>query len=182
MFAKNVLIPLAQGFEELEAVSIIDVLRRGKIGVRISSIEEREIIGAHGIKLIAESDFADEVVENYDAIVLPGGTEGAKRLYAYTPLATALMSFATEGRIIAAICASPALVLAELGLLEKTKATCYPCFKSHIKNFVDEKVVVDANIITSQGPGTAIAFALKLIELLSDKDNEQEVRGAMLYS
>ncbi|HXW60429.1 MAG TPA: DJ-1 family glyoxalase III [Myxococcota bacterium] len=180
MFNINVLIPLAPGFEELEAVSIIDILRRAKIGVRISSIEERDVAGAHGIKIIADSDFADEVVEDYDAIVLPGGTEGAKRLYSYTPLKTALMSFASEGRVIAAICASPALVFAELGLLDKRRATCYPCFKSHLKDYVDEAVVVDQNIITSQGPGTAIAFSLKLVEILADLKIAQEIKEGML--
>lgn len=178
----NVLIPLASGFEELEAVSIIDVLRRAKIGVRVSSIEEREVAGAHGLKILSDSLFQDEIVEDYDAIILPGGTEGAKRLFAYTPVATALMSFCSDNRIVAAICASPALVLAELGLLDKKKATCYPCFKAHLKHYVDKDVVVDENLITSQGPGTALNFAFKLVEILSDEKTAEEVKSGMLLS
>lgn len=180
MFNTNVLLPLASGFEELEAVSIIDILRRAHIGVRVSSIEEREVMGANGIKIVCDSMFPDEVIEDYDALVLPGGTEGAKRLFAYTPVATALMTFARENRIIASICASPALVFAELGLLDKKRATCYPAFKAHLKHYVDEAVVVDGNVITSQGPGTAAPFGFKLIEILKDKASAEEIQAAML--
>lgn len=180
MFKTNILVPLAGGFEEIEAVSIIDVLRRASFGVRVCSIEEREVSGAHNIKLLADSLFFDEVVQDYDAIVLPGGTEGARRFFAYTPLTNALKEFAADNRTIAAICASPALVLAELGLLDKKKAVCYPSFKDHLKNYVDEPVVVDGNIITSQGPGTALLFALKLVEILADKKTASEIKAGML--
>jgi 4-methyl-5(b-hydroxyethyl)-thiazole monophosphate biosynthesis len=180
MLKKNVLIPIANGIEELEAVTIIDVLRRANLGVRVTSIEERTIIGANSIKIVADSDFIDEVIEDYDAIVLPGGTEGAKRFAAYKPLEDALKKLTKNQSIVAAICASPALVLAHLGILDHVKATSYPSFKHNIKNYVDEKVVVDGHIITSQGPGTALAFAFKLVDILVGEEVTQKVKKGML--
>jgi 4-methyl-5(b-hydroxyethyl)-thiazole monophosphate biosynthesis len=180
MYNKNILVPLAEGFEEVEAVSIIDVLRRANLGVRVCSIEEKEVSGAHSIKILADSVFRDEVIEDYDAIVLPGGTNAAKQFFDYGPLTHALKIFEREGRTIAAICASPALVFAELGLLEHKKATCYPSFKSHLKNYVDEPVVKDGCIITSQGPGTALTFALKLVEVLADAKTATSIRNGIL--
>lgn len=180
MLNKNVLVPIATGVEELECITIIDVLRRAGVGVRVCSIEEREVVGAHGIKIIADSLFLDEVVEDYDAIVLPGGTAGAERFYDYTSLIQALTSFVKTGQLVGAICASPALVLARAGLLDDVKATCYPEYKSKLKHFSNEKVILDANIITSQGPGTALAFALRLAEILAGPKKAQEVKTAML--
>jgi len=180
MLNKNILVPVASGVEELECVTIIDVLRRADVGVRVCSIEEREIIGANGIKIIADSLFLDEVVEDYDAIILPGGSVSAERFYDYSELIQALTSFVKTGQLVGAICASPALVLARVGLLDDAKATCYPEYKSKLKHYSHDKVVVDSNIITSQGPGTALAFALKLAEILAGPKKAQEVKAAML--
>lgn len=180
MLEKNILLAVANGIEELEAVTIIDVLRRANVGVRIASIEEREICGANGIKIIADSEFSDEVIENYDAIVLPGGSEGAKRFQNYPPLINALKGFMQKGQLIAAICASPALVFAHHGLLDSKKATCYPSFRDQIKNFVNERLVIDHNVVTSQGPGTALLFALSLARLLSDEKTANAVKNSML--
>lgn len=182
MLKKNVLVPIANGVEEIEAVTIIDVLRRAGLEVRVSSIEEREITGANGIKIVADSDFIDEVLGDYDAIVLPGGTEGAQRFLAFVALNDALKRFLKAGNLVGAICASPAVVLAGLGLLDGKKATAYPSFKHMIKNYVDERVVVDGNIITSQGPGTALAFALKIAEILVGEKQASAVRAGMLVS
>lgn len=180
MLKKNVLVPIANGIEEIEATTIIDVLRRAGLTVRVSSIEDREVTGANGIKIVADSDFIDEVLEDYDAIVLPGGTEGAERFVAYPALRDALKNFNRRQNMVAAICASPALVLAKLGLLDGKKATCYPSFKQHINNFVNEKVVVDAHVVTSQGPGTALSFAFKLAEILAGSKVANEVKEGML--
>lgn len=180
MLNKNVLVPIANGIEEIEAVTIIDVLRRAELAVRVTSIEERQITGANGIKLVADSDFLDEVLEDYDAIVLPGGTEGAKRFAAHGGLGYAIKSFHDNENIIAAICASPALVLAPIGVLDLKKATCYPFFKDHIPNYVDEVVVVDGHVVTSQGPGTAMNFALRLAEILAGQKIASSVKAAML--
>lgn len=180
MLAKNILVPIASGIEEIEAVTIIDILRRAGVSVRVSTVEAREVTGANGIKIVADSDFIDEVLEDYDGIVVPGGTEGAKKFAAFSPLGDALKKFCKTNNLVAAICASPALVLASQGLLDERKATCYPAFKSHLKNHVDEKVVVDGNIITSQGPGTAFPFALKIAEILVGKSTADKVAEGTL--
>lgn len=180
MLNKNVLVAIATGIEELECISIIDVLRRAGVGVRVSSIEEREITSAHGLKIVADSQFIDEVVEDYDGIILPGGTQGAERFFEYSPLTQALESFAKGGLLVAAICASPALVLAPLGILDNKKATCYPSFKSKLKHYSNDAVVVDGNVVTSQGPGTALAFAFKLAEILIGPEKAKSVKSDML--
>jgi 4-methyl-5(b-hydroxyethyl)-thiazole monophosphate biosynthesis len=180
MLSKNILVPVANGIEELECVTIIDVLRRAGLAVRVSSIENREITGANGIKIIADSEFIDEVIEDYDAIILPGGTEGAEHFYDYTPLVQALTSFASTNKLIGAICASPALVLARAGLLDSKRATCYPALKAKLKHYSTDAVIVDGNIITSQGPGTALTFALKLAEILAGAKIAQDIKAAML--
>jgi 4-methyl-5(b-hydroxyethyl)-thiazole monophosphate biosynthesis len=180
MLTKNVLVPIANGIEEIEVVTIIDVLRRGGLSVRVSSIEEREITGANGIKIVADSDFIDEALDDYDAIVLPGGTEGAEYFFAFAPLGNAIKRFVKEERLVGAICASPAIVLAGLNLLDDKKATSYPSFKHLIKNYIDEKVVVDKNIVTSQGPGTALLFALKLLEIMAGTGIYNKVKSGML--
>ena len=182
MLNKSVLVPISSGIEEVEAVTIIDVLRRALLNVRVSTIEEREISGANGIKLVADSAFIDEALEDYDAIVLPGGTEGAERFSAFAPLTDALKSFADSGQLVGAICASPALVLSKIGLLDNKRATSYPSFKQHIKNYVDERVVVDGQIVTSQGPGTAFLFALRLVSLLVNDKAADDVAKGMLVS
>lgn len=180
MLNKNILLPIANGIEEIEAVTIIDILRRAQVSVRVSSIEGRQITGANGIKLVADSDFIDEAIEDYDAIILPGGTEGAKHFAEYSPLKEALIKFNKDKKLVAAICASPALVLAKFGLLDNKKATSYPSFKQHIKNYVNERVVIDGNIVTSQGPGTALGFSLKLAQILMGEKIAQEVAAGVL--
>lgn len=180
MLSKNILVPIADGIEEIEAVTIINVLRRAGLSVRVSSIEDREVTGANGIKIMADSIYLDEVVEDYDAIILPGGTNGARLFAAYGPLGKALKTFAQSNKLVAAICASPAVVLAKTGILDNKKATCYPALKEEIPNYVDEKVVKDQNIITSQGPATALAFALALAQELAGCDVADKVKAGML--
>lgn len=179
---KNILVPVVSGIEELEAVTIIDTLRRAGQAVRVTSLEEREVNGANGIKILADSLYIDEVIEDYDAIILPGGTEGARLFAAHGPLVKALKTFAKDGKLVAAICASPALVLAPNGILDDKKATCYPSFKDKLKNYVDQKVVEDDNIVTSQGPGTALHFALALAKRLAGQKVADEVKNGMLAS
>lgn len=177
---KNVLIPIASGVEEIEAVTAIDVLRRGDLWVRVCSIEERQITCAHGVKILADSNFMDETIEDYDAIVLPGGSKAADAFYSYAPLITALKTFQKQNKLIGAICASPAIVLAQHGFLDHIKATAYPSLKDYIKNYSSETVVYNDNIVTSQGPGTAIDFALKILEILAGKEKALTVAKAIL--
>jgi 4-methyl-5(b-hydroxyethyl)-thiazole monophosphate biosynthesis len=180
MLKKNILVPIASGIEELECVTIIDVLRRACLDVRVCSIEEREITGAHGIKIVADSLFLDEDFQNYDALILPGGSEGAERFYECSSLVQELGNFVKTGRLVGAICASPALVLARAGLLDNVKATCYPAYQAKIPRYAREKVVVDGNIVTSEGPGTALDFSLKLVEILAGPKTRDEVKAALL--
>lgn len=180
MQKKNVLVAIANGIEELEAVTIIDVLRRAQIGVRVSSIEAREIIGANGIKITADSEFIDEVLEDYDGIILPGGSLGAERFYAHSALTDAIKRFDSQKQLVAAICASPATVLAPIGILNSKKATCYPSFKEKLAHYVNEPVVIDGTTVTSQGPGTALRFAFTLVDILAGAQKTQEVKTAML--
>lgn len=176
----NVLVAIADGCEELETVTIIDVLRRASLSVRVSSIMDRQITCALNTKIVADSDFMDEVLEDYDAIVLPGGTKGAENFAEYSLLIDELKNFLKEGKLIAAICASPALVFAPNGFLSDKKATCYPALKSHIAHYVDQPVVVDGNVITGQGPASALPFALALVEKLAGLAQVKEVKTGML--
>jgi len=179
--AKNILVPVADGIEELEAITIIDILRRAGVHTRVSSIGEKMVIAANEVKITADSKFSDENIDDFYGIVLPGGTRGAENFSKNINLTDALKKFAKNQKLVAAICASPALVLEKCGILEGKKATCYPYFKDKIKNFVDDPVVVDGNIVTSQGPGTALLFALKLVEILTDIETATKIRKDILF-
>lgn len=178
--SKNVLVAIADGTEELEAVTIIDVLRRAKADVTVASVGSRKITASRGVKLVADVVISDCVGKVYDLIALPGGMPGAENLRDSNELTEILKVQASSGKLYAAICASPAVVLKHHGLLQNKKATCYPTLASALDNAVDSKVVVDGNCITSQGPATALHFSLKLVELLFGKEKAQQVAQAML--
>jgi len=180
MMSKKVLVAIADGTEELEAVTIIDVLRRAEADVTVASVGDIQITASRGVKLVADAVISDCVGSVYDLIVLPGGMPGAEHLRDSKELTEMLKEQAASGRLYAAICASPAVVLKPHGLLGNKKATCYPSLLSELDNPEQAKVVVDGNCITSQGPGTALEFSLKLIELLFDKQKSRQVAKAML--
>jgi protein deglycase len=179
---KTVLVPIADGTEELEAVTIIDVLRRAGAQVTVASVNDWQITASRNTKLTADALIADCAGQTYDLIALPGGMPGAEHLRDSDALIALLRQQRDAGRLYAAICASPAVVFQPHGLLTGRRATCYPDFQSKLDpaNVVDEPVVVDGQCVTSQGPGTALNFALKLVELLFDADQAQKVAGAML--
>lgn len=164
---KRVLVPLAEGFEELEAVTIIDILRRAGVEVVIASLSASPVTGAHGIRLAADKPLAALLEQDFDMIALPGGMPGAEHLKKDPRIADIARRLAAKGRPVAAICAAP-MVLAAAGLLDGRRATSYPGFlKDAAKTSVtDEAVVVDGGVITSRGPGTALDFALQLVETL----------------
>jgi len=178
--SKTVLVVIADGTEELEAVTIIDVLRRAKADVTVASVGNKQVTASRGVNLVADVAISDCVGNTYDLIALPGGMPGAEHLRDSSQLTDMLKAQAASGRLYAAICASPAIALKPHGLLKDKKATCYPSLLSELENAKQEKVVVDANCITSQGPATALEFALKLTELLFDKQKSHEVAKAML--
>lgn len=179
--AKKVLVPIADGIEELEAVTIIDVLRRAGADVTVSSVSQLQIVASRGVKLTADSLIADCLDQTYDLIALPGGLPGAEHLRDSQELTTLLKAQAASPRLFAAICASPAVVLQHHGLLEDSQATCYPSLLSNLTNAKKgTDVVIDGNCITSRGPGTALGFALKLVELLFSRQKSEEIANAML--
>ncbi len=177
---KKVLVPIADGTEELEAVTIIDILRRAEIDVTVASVGAEQITASRGVKIVADSLIADCVNETYDLIVLPGGLPGADNLRDSTELTQMLKDQAASDRLYAAICASPACVLKAHNLLDDKKATCYPSMQSQLPTPQTDNVVVDGNCITSQGPATAMEFALKLVELLIGPDIANEIAKALL--
>jgi 4-methyl-5(b-hydroxyethyl)-thiazole monophosphate biosynthesis len=180
MMSKKVLVAIADGIEELEAVTIIDVLRRAKADVTVVSVGLKKVAASRGVKLEADALISDCADNLYDLIVLPGGMPGAENLRDSKELTTLLKAQAQSPRYYAAICASPAVVLQHHGLLLNKKATCYPSMLAELENSIDEKVIVDGNCITSQGPGTALQFALKLVELLFGKEKSDEIAKATL--
>ncbi|MHC4762795.1 MAG: DJ-1 family glyoxalase III [Planctomycetota bacterium] len=178
--SKKVLVPVADGTEELEAVTIIDCLRRAGADVTVASVDKSQITAGRGVRLVADTLISNCTKEIYDLIALPGGMPGAEHLRDSGELAELLKAQAKSGRFYAAICASPAVVLRHHGLLNGKRATCYPSLFSELDDSDDAKVVVDGNCITSQGPATALPFALKLIEILFDKEKADEVANSML--
>ncbi len=182
--SKKVLIIIAEGFEEIEVVSPIDVLRRAEVEVTTAGLGSNEITGAHvmAVKTDTVLDCYDDVP---DVILLPGGMPGAENLAASAKVKDLIRSISSNGGFVAAICASPALVLSPLGILEGKSATCYPTMETNFSpevKFSKERVVQDGNIITSRGPGTALEFALKVAENLVGKEKADMVAEQMLFS
>ncbi len=178
--SKKVLVPIADGTEELEAVAIIDCLRRVGADVRVASVQNLQITTSRKIKITADCLLKDCVNEAFDLIALPGGMPGAEHLRDCKELVEMLKKQKESGRFYAAICASPAVVLEHHGLLADKKATCYPGMGGKLKVLLNQRVVVDGNCITSQGPGTALEFALKLVEVLFGAEKSKELAKAMI--
>ncbi len=177
------LVPLAHGSESLETVTLVNVLRRASIAVTVASIETETLINAtRDIRLLADAAFTDIEGVDFDAIVLPGGEQGARRLGEYAPLIEILRRQRLAHRWYGAICAAPALALSPNGLLDGKQATCYPSFKDRLLHYVDRPVVIDGHCITSQGPATAMAFALTWVEKLSDPERRKSVAAGMLLA
>jgi len=180
--AKTAIVVLAEGFEEIEAVTPADVLHRAGVEVELVGLEAETVTGAHGITV--EADRLLGALEEVDAIILPGGLPGAENLAASGKLASVLHAQADSGKLVAAICASPACVLAAHGLLDDRHATCYPGFEDRFDESTTaetDDVVKDGNILTSRGPGTAFAFALALARELAGAAAADELAKGMLY-
>jgi protein deglycase len=178
----NVLVPVADGSESLETVAIVNVLRRAEVGVTLASIGgSRTVSATRGITLTADATFEEVADREFDAIVLPGGEAGARALGAHAALIENLQAQRRAHRWYGGICAAPALALAPHGLLDGKQATCYPAFRDALLHFVNQPVVVDGHCITSQGPATAIAFGLALVEALCGSLKRKQVGAAMLH-
>lgn len=176
----TVLVPLAQGCEELEAVTIIDLLRRAEINVIVAGLEAGPVTASRGVVLMPDTTLDAVLDQSFDLIVLPGGLGGAQRLEADQRIAALLRRQAEQGRYVGAICAAP-MVLASAGLLNAREATAYPgVLDGHPEIKLSSAAVVrDGTFITSRGPGTAMDFALNLIELLSSRERRNTVEAAL---
>ena len=173
---------LAPGFEEVEAVTPIDFLRRAGIDVDVLGVGATAVRGARGVTISADGA-AEGVSDLYDAIVFPGGMPGAANLAASGEIGRLIVSHFEAGKLVAAICASPAVVLSPSGILSGKRATCYPGFEDRLSSdtrFTEARVAVDGNLITSRGPGTAAEFAIEVIRYLAGDEAAREVHRQTL--
>jgi len=179
----KVLVPLAQGCEELEAVTIVDLLRRAKIEVITAGLDKQTVTASRGVKLVPDTDLDSALKQDYEMIVLPGGLPGADHLDNDPRIRALLKKMAGNNKYTAAICAAPK-ALASAGVLDGKKATSYPGFLDDMNlpgtKITNEAVVVDGKVITSRGPGTAMDFALTLIETLLGKQKRNEVEAGLV--
>lgn len=184
MTKPKVLVPIADGSEEIETVTIVDTLVRGGASVTVASVTHNLTVQcSRGVKITADCSIDSCSSTQYDLIVLPGGMPGAEHLSQSHALVHLLQNQSRHGGYIGAICAAPAIVLAKHHLLDGKHATCYPAerFISKIGHFVpDQRVVTDGHIITSQGPGTAMDFAIQLVQILFGEEKAQSVKKELL--
>ena len=177
----TVLVPLATGFEEIEAVTVIDILRRGGVSVRVAGVDALAVTGAHAITVQCDALLAETDVKTLDGIMLPGGMPGTRNLLKNSFLRELIIQLDREELLLAAICAAP-IVLHAAGVLKGKKATSYPGFNKEMADAVYsvDPVVADGNIITSRAAGTAVPFALRVLEQLAGRDTAQEVKKAII--
>lgn len=181
MTTPRVLVAIADGSEDIETVAIIDVLRRAQFDVTVASVMPQcQITAARGTRIVADSLLSECLTQTFDAIALPGGLPGANHLRDCIPLIELLRQQKKAGRVFAAICASPAVVFSHHGLDEGHTTTAHPGFTQALRDFKDARVVIDGNCITSQGPGTAIEFALAIVETLAGRALADQVATPMV--
>lgn len=175
---------LADGFEEIEALATVDVMRRAGMNVIMVSVGDDALVhGTHGVPVVADALLGDVDLGGAEWLILPGGMPGASNLAACKPLCDALVAQASKGAGVAAICASPSIVLGPLGLLEGKEAVCYPGMEQGmgaVKAVSSELVAVDGNIITGKGPAAACAFALAIVSRSVGEAVASEVAQSML--
>jgi 4-methyl-5(b-hydroxyethyl)-thiazole monophosphate biosynthesis len=177
----KVLVPLAQGCEELEAVTVIDLLRRAEITVVTAGLDTNPVTASRKTVLVPDTDLDTALMDDYDMVVLPGGLPGSDYLDNDSRIKELLIKMTNSEKFTAAICAAPK-VLSNAGLLDGKRATCYPTVLETNKktNITGESVVIDGKVVTSRGPGTAMDFALSLIEVLIGKEKRDEVETGLV--
>lgn len=183
MSGDKILVPLLEGFEEIEAVTIIDVLRRAELPVVTASDRAGPVRGSHGIEVSADVALADVELADLRAVVLPGGMPGSANLAKHERVQSLLVGAQAAGKHTCAICAAP-MALAAAGVHQGKRYTCYPGFNQGIEGgtFSEDRVVVDGTVITSRGPGTALEFALTLVRELRGEQVEKQLESRMLVN
>ena len=175
----KVLFPITNGFEEIEAATTLDVLRRAGIETVTAGMPSSMLIGSRGLHIKTDRKFEDVKNQDFDALVLVGGDPGYKNLQQSQDLLKTILDYDEKKKTIAAICAAPT-VLAKAGILANRAATVYPGMERDIPRPRNKKTVVDGNIITSQGPGTAIEFALTIVQVLKGEEISKKVRRSLI--
>ena len=175
--SKRALLVLADGFEEIEAFAPFDILKRAGVDVLLTGLSAKEIKSARGAKILTDT-ILDEKDLSFDAVIFPGGSTGAENLSKSEKAKNLIRKMHEDGKIIAAICASPAVVLEPTGILKGKKVTGYP---GTLKDSAEDAVCVDGNIVTSKGPGTAHLFGFKLAEILAGKEKAEQVKKSTLF-
>jgi 4-methyl-5(b-hydroxyethyl)-thiazole monophosphate biosynthesis len=178
------LIFLGTGYEEVEMLTVVDMLRRADISIDMVSITgAREVTSSHKVTITADKLLEEVDFSAADMLILPGGIPGTPNLRSCETLCRQLKTFATNGKWVAAVCAAPT-ILGELEILKGKKATCYPSFSDKLAtgDYVKQPVVVDGHVITSRGMGTCIEFAGAIIEALKDKATADAVKQAIIYN
>lgn len=173
----KIAILIAEGFEEIETSATYDILKRAGIDVVTAGLQPDEIAGSRGLKIVTDTTLDKLNVSNLDGVVIPGGYPGYVNLGKSTIVLDLLRQMASGGKYLASICAGP-LVLEQAGVIKGKKVTCFPGMEGALKTacYIPQRVVEDGNIITSQGPGTALEFALKLAERWAGKDTAEKLR------
>lgn len=177
----KVLLPLAAGCEEIEAVTVIDILRRAGIEVITAGLAPGPVRASRGTVLVPDITLGEALQSGYDMIVLPGGMPGSEHLKNDARIIAIMKNMAAAGKFVTAICAAP-MALHAAGLLEGKRATSFPGVLDRLPgthHYLNDAVVVDGNIVTSRGPGTAMDFALTLVELLAGKTKRAEVEAPL---
>ena len=182
---KKVYVFLADGFEDVEALIPVDVLRRGGLDVTTVSVadDSQVVESAHGVQIVADALFNDCDFADADLLLLPGGMPGAQNLYEHGGVRQAVLSQHEAGRRVAAICAAPAVVLSQIGVLDGRRATCYPGFEQLLTkaSYTGDLVTVDGNVITAEGPAAAFPFAYELLSQIVSKEVATQVAEGMRY-
>ena len=176
---KKILVVIAPGFEEIETITIVDILRRAGARVTLGATDKGILKGSRGIK-VEPDEFLDNILKNdFDLICLPGGQPGTDNLKNDERIEKILKRMQQEDKYIAAICAAPT-VLEKAGILKDKSITCHPSIKSKFNSYLQDRVVVDGKLITSQSPGTAMEFSLKLVEILFGSERLKKVNDGVL--
>lgn len=174
----------APGYEEIEALTVVDILRRASVDVDMVSItDEKKVTGSHNITVEMDKLFNEADFENADVLVLPGGMPGTKNLEAFEPLMDKVDDFYNKGKYVAAICAAPS-IFGHRGILKGKKACSYPSFESHLEgaDVTDAPAVADTNVITGRGMGTAISFALTILEALEGREKAAAIKESIVFN